>query len=73
MLNFKSQNNEDYTKRFNTKRFNLDELVKTIQLSHGLATGSDEIPYQTLKHLQKMTCTSFKLTARSWSIDNENC
>ena len=33
-LNFKSKNNEDYT-----KRFNLDVLVTSIQLSHGSATG----------------------------------
>ena len=45
-LNFKSQNNEIYS-----KDFNLDELVETIQLSHDSAMGPDEIHYQMLKHL----------------------
>ena len=45
-LNFKSQNNEIYS-----KDFNLDELVQAIQLSHDSATGPDEIHYQMLKHL----------------------
>ena len=40
-LNFKSQNNEIYS-----KDFNLDELVEAIQLSHDSATGPDEIHYQ---------------------------
>ena len=42
-LNFKSQNNEIYS-----KDFNLDELVEAIQLSHDSATGPDEIHYQML-------------------------
>ena len=45
-LNFKSQNNEIFN-----KDFNLDELLEAIQLSHDLATGSDEIHYQMLKDL----------------------
>ena len=45
-MNFKSQNNEIFN-----KDFNLDELVKAIQLSHDSATGPDEIHYQVLKHL----------------------
>ena len=45
-VNFKSQNSEIYN-----KDFNLDELVEAIQLSHGSATGPDEIHYQMLKHL----------------------
>ena len=44
-LNFKSQNNEIYS-----KDLNLDELVEAIQLSHDSATGPDEIHYQMLKH-----------------------
>ena len=32
-------------------KFNLDELVEAIQLSHNSATGPDEIHYQMLKHL----------------------
>ena len=39
-LNFKSQNNIIYN-----KDFNLDELVKAIQLSYDSATGPDEIHY----------------------------
>ena len=45
-LNFKSQNNE-----IHNKKFNLDELVEAIQLSHDSATGPHEIHYQMLKHL----------------------
>ena len=45
-MNFKSQNNEIYS-----KDFNLYELVETIQLSHDSATGPDGIHYQRLKHL----------------------
>ena len=32
-------------------KFNLDELVEAIQLSHDSATGPDEIHYNMLKHL----------------------
>ena len=45
-FNFKSQNNEIYS-----KDFYFDELVEAIQLSHDSATGPDEIPYQMLKYL----------------------
>ena len=45
-LNFKSQNNEIYS-----KDFNLDELVEAIQLSHDSATGPGDIHYQMLKYL----------------------
>ena len=45
-LNFKSQNDEIYS-----KDFNLDEIVEAIQLSHDSAMGPDEIHYQMLKHL----------------------
>ena len=45
-MNYKSQNNEIYS-----KDFNLYELVEAIQLSHDSATGPDGIHYQMLKHL----------------------
>ena len=45
-LNFKSNNNEEYT-----NPFNLDELKDAINKSNDTATGPDEIHYQMLKHL----------------------
>ena len=54
-MNFKSQNNEIYS-----KDFNLDELVEAIQLSHDSATGPDEIHYQMLKAAYSVTMNIFR-------------
>ena len=53
-MNFKTQNNEIYS-----KDFNLNELVEAIQLSHDSATGPDEIHYRMLKISQRILLKPF--------------